>query len=261
MVPARLDSNATVSPSLDAPAHRSGWRRFALCLCVSLGGIAISALVSWLLSAREEKLAEVQFKLDAGKRIEAIQRAAVDRLGTVSTVAAFFAGSQLVERKEFHTFTVPIMEGHPGTVALMWAPRIPAEHRETHQQAVRREGLSTYAICQHDDRGRLVPAGKRDEYYPILYVQPSEEGQSLLGFDLGSDPACRTAIRQALATRRQAAVICPPLAGNQPTPAAVRGGAGLERETRARRNARPINPRSTASWSASSASARLWRRR
>ena len=37
----------------------------------------------------------------------------------------------------------------------------------------------------------------------------------MLGFDLGSDPACRTAIGQALATRRQAAVICPPLAGDE----------------------------------------------
>jgi PAS domain S-box-containing protein len=182
---------------------------------MSLGGVAISLLLGWLLSVREEKLAEVQFNLDASKRIEALRRAVVDRLGVVSTVGAFFAGSETVDRKEFHTFTVPLIRNHPGTHSLMWAPRIPAAHREAHQQAVRRQGLSTYTVSQRADGGSFVPAGKRDEYYPILFVQPSKEDQSLLGFDLGSDPACRTAIGQALATRRQAAVVCQPLAGKE----------------------------------------------
>lgn len=184
-----------------------------LCLCVALGGIAISTLVSWLLWSREEKLAEVQFKLDAGNRIEAIRRAAADRLETVNIVAAFFAGSEIVDRREFRTFAVPIMQSHPGLFALMWAPRIPAARREAHQQAVRHEGLSTYAIGQRNDRGQLIPADKRDEYYPILFAEPSEEDQSWLGFDLGSSPACRMAIRQAMATHRQAATLWPPLMG------------------------------------------------
>ena len=201
--------------SVDAAARRSHRRRLALSLSVTLGGIALSLLLGWRLLAREQKLTEVQFNFDAGRQIEAIQRAVVDRLGTVSTISAFFCGSQLVERKEFRTFTAPITEKQPDLHALAWVPRIPAARRKTHEQAVRNEGFPKYEIVQRDDRGRLVPAGQRNEYYPVLFVEPFQEIQSLLGFDLGSHAGCRAAIREAMSNRRKAAFICPPLDGPQ----------------------------------------------
>ncbi len=210
-----VKDDPTAVSAVDAAARRSGRRRLALGLSVAFGGIVLSLLLAWLLLGREQKLAEMQFKLDAGKRIETLQRAVADRLGTVSTVAAFFCGSQLVERNEFRTFTAPILERHPGIQALAWVPRIPATRRQTHEQAVRNEGFSHYEIGQHGDHGRLVPAGKRDEYYPILFVEPSRESQSLIGFDLGSDAACHGAIGAAMATGRQAVAVCQPLDDNE----------------------------------------------
>jgi len=67
--------------------------------------VALSVLLAWLLLTREQELAEVQFHLDAGKRIEALQRNVNDRLAIVTTIAAFFSGSRVVDRKEFGTFT------------------------------------------------------------------------------------------------------------------------------------------------------------
>ena len=153
--------------------------------------MGLSLLLSWWLSLREERLAEVQFKLDAGKRIEALQRSVAERLGTVSTLAAFYAGSQLVERGEFRTFTAPLLKRRPAIEALAWVPRIPAARQQTHEEAVRKEGFAKYAMSQRDQQGRLVPAGKHREFYPLLFVEPYREISSSMGFDLGSNAACR----------------------------------------------------------------------
>ena len=207
--------HTVVAPTSAGAARRSAQRRAALGLSVAIGGSIASLLLAWLLLAREQTLAEVQFKLDAGKRVGALQRAVAERLGAVSTVTAFFCGSQLVERKEFHTFTAPIMQRHSGMLALAWVPRIPAARRLTQEQTVRKEGFPRYEITQRDDKGHYVSAGKRDEYYPILFVEPFRQNRSLLGFDLGSDAKCCAAIREALVTRRPAVTVCPALDDNE----------------------------------------------
>lgn len=198
-----------------ATMRRSRRRRWALVFLVSLGGIALSLLLGWLLRDREQTLAEMQFKLDAGERIESLQRTAADRLGALDMVVAFFFGSQSVDRKEFQAFTAPLIARHRGLELLAWVPRITAAQRQAHEQAVRGEGLADYQICQSDGHGRLVAAENRDEYYPIQFVEMIGQRQAFLGFDLASNPAGRLAIQQAMATRRQAAVAGWPLGGSE----------------------------------------------
>ena len=43
-------------------------------------------------------------------------------------------------------------------------------------------------------QGQVVPAGKHAEYYPILFIEPSEKNQWMLGFDIESNPKYRAAI-------------------------------------------------------------------
>jgi PAS domain S-box-containing protein len=121
----------------------------------------------------------------------------------------------LVERKEFNTFTTPFFEDYPGIVALGWVPRIPSDLRDAHQEAVRRQGFEQYKIFQRNDLGQAVSAEKRKEHYPILFIEPSPENHLLIGFDLASNPSCHKAIQQAIATRRQIAIVCPPLDKNE----------------------------------------------
>ena len=246
MISEGSDSYPKNSLSSDRETQRSRRRRLVLCLCVMSGGIVLSCWLAWTLWVRERDVAKVQFALDAGKRIEAIQRAVTDRLGTIGTVTAFFNGSQVVERAEFRTFTAPFFENHPGIVALGWVPRIPAARRDAHREMVRRKGFEKYEITQRNDAGQYVDAGRRDEYYPILFLEPFRENRSMIGFDLGSNPACRKAIRQAMATRRQVAVVCPPLDETRAIPTCYtccnRHGTSIPPRSSDRR----INPRSTA---------------
>ena len=159
-------------------------------------------------------MAHTQFKLDADKRIEAIQAAFTDATGTVSTIATFFNGSEMVDRKEFHTVASPALRNHPGVCALAWVPQIPAARRTAHEQAMRGEGVSGYEISRHGGPGQYLRDVDRDVYYPIVFMEPIRENRSLLGLDLASAPACFAALLRAKDTGRQAATICTPLSDN-----------------------------------------------
>jgi PAS domain S-box-containing protein len=197
---------------VDRIVPRSRRRRLALVLAVVVCGGALSLSLYGVTAARERQLAAAQFKLDAGRRVETIRREVVDRVGVVDALAAFYAGSQTVERNEFRTFTGRLTTEHRETYALAWAPIVGADKRAAHEEAARKEGYLSYQITERNARGEYVPAGRRDPYYPIFFIEPLREHRTLLGFDLGSNPACRAAIEQALATGQPAAAVFPPLA-------------------------------------------------
>ncbi len=80
--------------------------------------------------------------------------------------------------------------------------------RHAHEEEVRKEGYPKYVISDRNDQRRLVAAGKREEYYPILFAEPSPDNDSLLGLDLGSDATGRAAMRQAAAAGRATMAVC-----------------------------------------------------
>ena len=194
-----VDSEGPASAYYNEAERRSRWRRVAIGLFVAFSGIAISFLLSWYLGEREQELSQAQFKIDANERIEALQQTVIARLAAVSTTAAFIRGSDVKDRKGFSAFVNQILQRQPTIDMLAWAPHVPAARRHSHEQAVRKEGFSKYVIGEHDPQGKPMVAGDRDEYYPILLVEPLRKHQLTLGWDLGSIAAFRATAREAVA--------------------------------------------------------------
>jgi len=184
----------------------------SLLLIVGVGGVVLSLLVCWALVVHQRQLVEVQFKLDAEQRLHAVRDAMTDRVSVVRTLVAFYAGSQEVERHEFHTFAEPLLVGYPCITLLGWVPRITAPGRDAHEQAVHDEGHDAYRIVQRDIEGRLVAAAEREQYLPACFLEPqnrveqesSPHGISL-GLDLGSSPSYAEILQRASQTNRPVA--------------------------------------------------------
>jgi PAS domain S-box-containing protein len=186
-----------------------------LALSAVLGGIACSLLLGRGLLGREHSYAKAEFRIAVDTWIRELQRVLVVRLGTVSTTAGFFRGSDVNDRKDFSVFATQIMKNSGSIEMLAWAPRIPTARRKTHEDAVRHEGFPKYEINQRNKGGRLVAASQRDKYYPILFAEPSRQHQSLIGFDLGSDAAFGATIRRAMASSSPAVAGSPRLLVNK----------------------------------------------
>ena len=188
------------SPYEDTLARRWEQRRLILTVLATLAGMILAIWLGRSLRSREQNAAIIEFRGSAAQWGAALQRFVTDRMAKVSTTVAFFRGSDINDRNDFHKFVRPLTKSMPAIELLAWAPRIPAARRSAHEEAVRKEGRPKYVISDRDERGRFVAAGKREEYYPILFAEPLSGNESLLGLDLGHDAAGRAAIREATAT-------------------------------------------------------------
>jgi two-component sensor histidine kinase/CHASE1-domain containing sensor protein len=130
---------------------------------------------------------------------------------------AFYAGSRAVNRDEFREFARVLLAQAPVMQSLEWAPRVTAGERTSFEQAIRQEGYPNFQITECDAEGKLVPAGGRLEYYPILFLEPYAANRAAMGFDPGSEAVRSNLLVAAIRSGRLRAT--PPLKLVQDNPA------------------------------------------
>ena len=203
-----MNEHSPSAPDVRAVRNRVKARYLATGLVFLIGGM-LSAFWFFELRNREVDKARRAHEKAAQDRIAALKRTlALDCL-VVNAVRSFYDGSQEVERHEFATFVAPLLEDHPSLRALEWVPRVADGRREAFEAAARKDGLADYQIGEHvrrvdnsphaeqgTDRAS-VTASRREEYFPVLFVEPKEDHVVALGFDLASNADCRAAMARA----------------------------------------------------------------
>ncbi len=119
-----------------------------------------------------------------------------------SAVTAFYASSNLVERSEFESFVGELLARAPDVQAVTWQPRVRRAERAAFEAAAIAEGLGGYRITERADDGQKFTAGEREEYFPVLFIEPLAGNQISLGFDSFSEGARRSAMFRARQTGR-----------------------------------------------------------
>lgn len=112
--------------------------------------------------------------------------------------AAFFDGSDHVDRDEWRAYTekLRISDAISGTQGIGFAQLLPADLLSTHIDEVRAEGFSEYQV---------FPPGERPFYAPVIYIEPFDDrNRRAFGYDILSDAARREALEIARDTGRAA---------------------------------------------------------
>ncbi|MCP3902524.1 MAG: PAS domain S-box protein [Planctomycetes bacterium] len=183
------------------PGRRTRW---AIALLIVLGTI-ISVGVSGSIRLREQRLLEAEFSRRAQERILAVERELTTALVVMESLAAFCDSAPAVDRRHFREFTAPILARHPNIQGLGFDPRISAADRTTHEQGTQREGFDGYCITERAPDGTLVPAGDRDEYVVVHFIEPLPGNEAAIGYDIASEPMRREALGRARETGQPAA--------------------------------------------------------
>ena len=102
-------------------------------------------------------------------------------------IRSFFEGSSRVSRKEFNTYTRPIFDNYKFIQALEWIPRVPATQRKIFEENTRKKGFPDFVITEKTPLGKMIKAGSRPEYFPVLYLEPMKGNEEAFGYDLGSN--------------------------------------------------------------------------
>jgi PAS domain S-box-containing protein len=197
MMATRNNNLESAAAKEDGPhSHRLNLKQWCLLSGVAAGGVIVSVVLFWIIWMQERQVAVVQFRLEAEIKVEAIKQALANQLGVMSLIKAFYAGSVEVDQNEFKTFSDSVFKEHPDIETIAWMPRVRSEERAAFEEAARKSGFPQFEIT--DRRGdRFVPAGQRQQYFPILYIQSQENPQAIQGFDLGSLPECLAAMERA----------------------------------------------------------------
>ena len=171
------------------------WTRTRLPLAVLLTGIALSMVLSYAARTEIERGAQVRFDADAA----AVASKVEDQFGGYTEVLiglrALFNTNDAVTRSQFHQYVkgLGLETNFPGFVNLNFVPYVPAAEKPAFEEQVRRDtsvnrvGYPKFAIA---------PAGERDGYYPLTYVEPWAGNEAMLGKDIGAAPALLAALKK-----------------------------------------------------------------
>lgn len=180
------------------PAQERAWLRYAEVYFVAAFGVALTLVVALALHDSESRSRSEAFghlaHVEANVVLEAFSGL---RHRNLDSLSRFFEGSEHVDRDEFHLFAAPLVR-RPDIHALKWIRPVPAPKRAEAEAQAFAEGVADFVIWQAGPSGRREPVSGREVYYPIWYAEPLVDDRAALGYDLGSEPALRAALENAL---------------------------------------------------------------
>ena len=179
----------------------SGWRSPQVVIILLIGlvvTVSVGKTYSELMLSEDLRSFERYVDADISNIQEEIDR----NLSIIKHIKSFYAASEAISREEFSTYVNSViqMEGGKsklGMQAVEWIPRVSDDERLAYEMRAHDDGLSLFSITERKNR-RIVPAAKREEYYPVYFVEPLEGNEAAIGFDLASNKERLTAMNRAI---------------------------------------------------------------
>ena len=131
------------------------------------------------------------------ERVNLQHNALLNELGRTvdigQTMKAFFDSGKPVDQPAFQTFTRSLMTVHKNIQAIEWIPRISQQERESFE----RQSGQGFSIRVLGEQSGTVIAPIKNEYFPIVYIEPAKGNERAFGFDVSSNPIANEAIEIA----------------------------------------------------------------
>ncbi len=190
-------SNEPTTASRRPARNRAGFRARVAVGLVLLTGLAITLFVYRDLNRREQGLLHRELDRRTQAYASVLQGMIDVQCEIVQGVGSYFTGSENVTRAEFHSYCTMPLKRHAELHSIEWIPRVPEAHREAFETGAREDGLPGFMITERGEDGTPAPAARRDEYFPVYYIEPPKGHGAVLGLDLGSAPAFMAALESA----------------------------------------------------------------
>ena len=134
--------------------------------------------------------AQGKFRHDVAQAVEVLDRRVQDTSAMLIGLRGLHAAYNRLERDEFQRYVTRFEAArrYPGVRLVSFVRHVPGGQRAAFEQSVRRDrsveprGYPDFAIR---------PAGARDEYLVVTYIEPMKGNEGALGFDLLSEPQRR----------------------------------------------------------------------
>lgn len=159
--------------------------------------VAIYIFISF--SDFEKERQRLNFEKSAENTIIQLQNRLNDYVDDLRAIKHFYGSSDFVSRSEFREFVKYDFEHSQGfgIDVLGWIPAVSASQRSEYEKKARKDGLHNFQFTQLNEKGNLISAQNRQEYFPVFYLEPNPNNEPILGYDLGSEAVQLQAINKA----------------------------------------------------------------
>lgn len=161
------------------------WRVF-LPMVVIIVGSLLSFTAFFVFRDRETIAIREEFNSEAINHSIALQKSIENKQNILKSIQHFYKGSERVERDEFSEFVEPFTE-NPAVEALAWAPRVRHDELKQFKSEAAKQGLKDFEVFEMDAQRNRTGVTKRDDHFPLFYVESKNPNQRLIGYDLASE--------------------------------------------------------------------------
>jgi PAS domain S-box-containing protein len=117
-------------------------------------------------------------------------------LRVVEDLKAFLQTVGDADRATFGKYAALLLKNYSAIRALEWIPRVPDSRRAEFEAAARRDGFPAFQFTERSLDQSLIPAGRREECFPVYYVEPYANNEKALGYDLASEENRKTMLNE-----------------------------------------------------------------
>lgn len=188
------------------------WRhRYAMVIIVVSVGLLLSFSAFLIVRRLEIQRLRTELQFHAQGHVNAVEKEIDRDFSAIRSLRAFFKNSNVVSRDDFRTLTYDILPYNPAFQALEWIPRVLRAQRNEYERDARLDGFKDFRITERGDRGEMIRAGEKDEYFPAYFVEPYKGNETALGYDLASNPTRKAVLEKACDTGQMTATARIPL--------------------------------------------------
>jgi CHASE1-domain containing sensor protein len=151
-------------------------------------GILLSLVAFFSVKNWEKAVVHIDFEMLSASHAAAIGNELSRHLDASAALVGLYAVSQRVDRRQFDQFAANVLASHADIQALMWAPHVSVAERPVLASQAQQDGLMNFRIHDLNGGDTSMSEAAPGEFVPILYVQPMNNNDSLVGIDLMAVP-------------------------------------------------------------------------
>lgn len=189
------DGKTSAEPFFKKTYLINAW--LVLVLVGALGLMVSCLLFSFLVKADKDRVFQ-GFIQDSVDRISSVENSLVSSVSNLKSIASLYSSTGMVLRKEFRVFATNLIKEQRGLDVVGWVPVLPHDQRQALEEWSKKQGLDNFQVLEADPLpDHRVRRADQMKYYPVYFVEPLEDFQSILGMDLKASPAFEPALETA----------------------------------------------------------------
>lgn len=169
-------------------------------IVISLLSVAFVILAFFYVRGWEEEKLLKNFRLSTNTYQNLLEARLRDIVIELDATRRFYQGSVFIDRTEFSTFIAGAIKKSEEIKAVTWVPKVSGDSRQSLESTNWLSGLNGRPIhirdTPHFDT-HVKPSPPRSNYYPVLYAEPMDKMEDMIGFDLASSPQVLELLEQA----------------------------------------------------------------